>query len=131
MSCTDSCVVMDFDSYSEFNSETTRRARKQYHCCECGDPIAVGALHQYLVCKCDGELWSARTCTSCAEIRKAFVCDSWVIGELWEAIREQLFPDWKDWHDADTLDCIAKLTTQPAIEKMRAEYVEYREDHDL
>lgn len=131
MGCSDSCVVMDLDGYSEFTRETTPRARKAYKCHECLAVIGAGERHQYLAGKCEGDFWDARTCAPCAEIRKAFVCDTYVIGELWEALRDQLFPDWKDWHDANTIDCIAKLTTQTAIDKVRAEYAEYREDRDL
>lgn len=127
MGCADTCVVMNYDGYSEFTRETFPRARKPYRCDECLGEIPVGAVHQSLVGKSDGDLWTARTCAPCAEIRKAFVCDSWEVAALWEEIAEQLF---REWNDMLAIDCLAKLSTQPAIDKMREKYAEYREDSD-
>ncbi len=124
MSCQDICVVMDYDGYNDFSRSKMRRAAKPHACCECYDVIRVGDSHEYVAGKSEGDFWDARTCAPCAEIRKAFVCDSWVISTLWEEIRDQMFPKW----DAMTaIDCLAKLTTQAAIDKARAKYADYVE----
>src|SRR4051794_10957813 len=60
MSCSDTCVVMDYDGYNTFSTEATRRARKLHRCCECGEPIAVGESHNYAAGKYDGYFWSER-----------------------------------------------------------------------
>lgn len=126
MSCKDVCVyVGDYDGLNEFYSEAIRKARKPYKCCECGNPIAVGDQYERVSGKYDGEIFSERTCLPCVEIRKAFACGGWVCGELWESIRDQLFPSW----DAmQAIDCLAKLTTDAAMAKMKVEYAKFRED---
>jgi len=108
VSCTDVCVVVDYDGGNEFYSEAMRRARKPYKCCECHDPIAVGDLHHYASGKSDGYLFSERTCAACNEIRKTFCCNGWEFTTLWEAISDQLFPEW---NPMVAIDCLAKLTT--------------------
>lgn len=124
MSCQDICVVTDYDGSNEFYREATRRAAKVHHCCECAEAIAVGELHHYATGKSDGSFWTQRTCAACAEIRTTFCCDGWMFTMLWEDIREQLF---SEWNDMLAIDCLARLTTDAAIAKMRAEYAEYRE----
>lgn len=127
-SCKDVCVAMDCDYDSnEFYSEGQRRARKQYKCCECSAPILPGELYQYAVGKSDGDMFTARTCAVCAEIRKAFCCDGWIFGELWESVTEQLFPYW---NEMMAIDCLARLTTDAATNRMREAYKAYRKDHD-
>ena len=125
MSCQDQCVVMDYyDVTNDFYRETTRRAAKPHRCCECGEAIAVGEIHEYVTGKSEGDFWQNRTCAACAEIRKAFCCGSWLFTELWESIRDQLFPQW---NEMTAIDCLAKLTSDAAIAKMRAKYAEYSE----
>lgn len=125
MSCSDACSIdMDADGHTEFYSEVVRRARKPYKCCECYEPISVGERYEAAAGKWEGEIFTERTCLPCAEIRRAFAC-SWVFGKLWETIRDQLFGGW---NDMKAIDCLAKLTTDAAIAKMRAEYAQYVED---
>ena len=122
MSCKDICVVMDYDGSNEFAHEEVRRARKSHKCVECAETIAVGDKYAYAVGKNEGDFFSVRTCLPCDEIRRAFCCDGWIFGELWREIHEQLFPSW----DAmKAIDCLAKLTTPAAIERMKAEYAEF------
>ncbi len=121
--CQDACVSMDFDGRNEFYSEATRRARKAYRCCECGDPIAVGESHHYAAGKSDGMFWDNRTCAPCHEIRTELCCDGWVFEMLWESISDQFFPSW---YDASTVDCLAKLSdlARAKLAKRHADYVE-------
>lgn len=131
MSCQDACVVMDYDELNDFYAEARRRAAKPHTCCECHDDIAVGQSHHYASGKTDGGFWSARTCNPCHEIRLAFACDGWVFGQLNVAIDEQVFPGW---NEMTAIDCLARLTTDAAIAKMREWYREwyadYRESRD-
>lgn len=127
MSCTDACIyVGDYDG-PEFWREEVRRARKPYKCDECRDPIAFGELYQYVSGKWDGEISAYRTCLTCAEVRAVFSCDGFALMTLWDDIREQMFPEWDD---MKAIDCLAKLKTQAAIDKMRARYDEYRKDQE-
>lgn len=128
MSCRDVCLWMDSDYCSnEFYAEQERRAAKPHRCCECHGEIAKGERHHYAAGKTDGCFFDERTCLPCHEIRKTFACEGWIFGELWESIRDQLFGSWDD---MKAIDCLARLETQSAIDKMRAEYATYREDCD-
>lgn len=125
MSCNDVCVEMDpWDCPGNaFYRESMPRARKPHRCEECHGVIAKGDSHHYATGKSDGEFWQARTCAPCHEIRKTFSCGTWVIGMLWESVDEQVFPKWDE---MVAIDCLARLTTDAAIEKMRARYFAFR-----
>jgi len=118
---------MDADGCSEFYSEATRKARKPYRCCECRRDIAIGDLYVSASGKWEGDFFTERTCVECDEIRSALCC-GWVFGQLWESIRDQVFPYW---NEMTAIDCLAKLKTDAAIAKMRAEYARYREGFDF
>lgn len=109
----------------EFSDSKLVRARKQHECIECRAPIATGESYEYAKGRSDGFFWDSHTCVACIEIRRAFVCGNWLIGCLWEEIRDQLFPEW---NEMTAIDCLAKLTTDATIAKMRAKYAEYEED---
>ena len=116
--CRDACISSYYDGDGPdggFYVETTPRARKKHHCCECRDVIPIGTVHEKVVGKWEGDLATWRTCTSCAEIRKAFCCDGWLFTRLWEDAAESLFPRM-------TMGCLDKLTTAAAKEKLTAEW---------
>lgn len=125
MSCADVCLSHDYDGGNEFYSERTVKARKQHQCCECGRAIAIGEQYEHVSGKTEGDIWTARTCAECAEIREAFVCGSWVFGQLWESIRDELFPMWRT---KGAWDCLAKLTSDAAVAKCNAQYREWHSD---
>ena len=128
MSCADVCLSHDWGGVTDFYAERTVRAKKPHVCCECGRTIGLGEQHEYVSAKCEGEFFTERTCGECAEIRKAFVCGSWVLGELWESMRDQMFPEWRS---KGAWDCLAKLTTVAAVAKCNAAYREWHRDwHD-
>lgn len=129
MSCQDVCISVDVDEMAEFYRESTRRAAKQYRCCECRAVIAKGEQHEYVSGKWDGAIMDFRTCLPCAEIRKVFCCRNWVLETLWEDMQEQIFPDWER-NDLMIVDCLARLTTDAAITKTRAMYADWRSDND-
>lgn len=113
MSCQDVCITQDFDpGHNAFYSETqVRAARKPHRCCECGGEIAVGQPYERANGMTDGWIWSNATCAPCQEIRKAFICSGWVFEQLWESIREELFPRFLS---EGPFECLAKLETEPA-----------------
>lgn len=83
----DRCIDYNQGFYTDFFKETIRTARKEYHCCECGEGIPVGARYEYACGRTDGDFWYARTCRTCAAIRKDFFV-SWAYGRMWEDLRE-------------------------------------------
>jgi hypothetical protein len=123
MSCADVCLDHDYDEGNDFYSETKPRARKPHRCCECGETIHVGAVYQRASGKADGEIWTTRSCAVCCEIRSAFVCGSWEFGRLWESIREEIFPIWEE---SGPIDCLAKVETLEARNKLREEYQDWK-----
>ena len=122
MSCADVCLSHYHECDISLYREGFSRARKDYSCCECGDMIATGEQYQWASGKSDGGMFREQTCADCAEVRTAFVCGSWVFGELWCSIREEMFPVWKR---ASAIDCLAKLTSDAAIAKCNASYREW------
>ena len=125
MSCQDVCVAMEYDGSNEFYREAVRRAAKPHWCCECGHAIAAGDRYHYASGKSDGDFFDAHTCLACAEVRQTFACGGWVFGELWESINDQVF---SEWDDMKAIDCLARLKSDAAIEKMRSMHARYRSD---
>ena len=123
MSCADVCLDHDADCSNDFYRESIPTARKPYKCCECGDVIPVGSKYQRASGKSEGDVWTAKTCIICADIRKAFVCGSWIFGQLWESIREEMFPIWDE---RGPIDCLAQLETLEARNKCREFYREWK-----
>lgn len=70
-------------------------AEADYRCEECGETIPQGAKHELYMYVSDGDMSWARTCMSCQEIRDHFSCDGYIIGQLWNDLRENFFPDMK------------------------------------
>jgi hypothetical protein len=127
MNCADVCLSMEADGPTDFYASAMRRAAKPHRCTECVRVIAVAEQYENASGKFDGYFFTEKTCAECVEIRKAFCCGQWVFGELWESIRDQLF---SEWNEMIAIDCLAKLTSDGAVAKMRAAYDQYREDHD-
>lgn len=128
MSCADICLSHDYDGDSAFSSMKWVRARKAHTCCECGEAIAVGTEYERVSGKGDGMFFSDATCAICAEVRAAFVCGTWVLGMLWESMREEMFYAWKR---IGPWDCLAKLTTDAAVAKCSAEYKDWLGDDEV
>lgn len=75
------CIV-DYDlDGPEFYVITTPTARKPHTCRECGDKIEPGAKYERTAGKWEGEMDTIKTCSPCAEIRKALF-RSWEYGAL-------------------------------------------------
>lgn len=127
MGCADVCIDMDYDGSNEFFTSKVVTARKEHTCGECGEKIPRGAKYEYASGKTDGDFFDAKTCALCVEVRQAFVCGSYVFGELWDAIREEIFPRWKE---AGPWDCLAKLKTEEARAVMNTKYAAWEKDQD-
>lgn len=116
-------AVTDGDTCIAFYSEAVVTARKPWKCCECRRAIAVGEQYERASGMTDGCIFTEKTCLVCREIRKAFACDGWVFGDLWEAIYESLFDTWER---SGPWDCLAKLETQQARQRMNDEYEKWK-----
>ncbi len=77
-------------SYDFFNREH-RKARKEHKCCECRRIIFVGETYVHDRGKFDGDIFTAKTCSHCTEIRSGFTCEtSSAYGELWAEMKEKV-----------------------------------------
>lgn len=112
--CGDVCLDHGFEEPVDLYSEMIVTARGRWSCCECHEFIEPGQRYQYAKGLCDGSWFMERTCLICAEIRKVFVCGSWIFGELWESIRQEMFPVWET---KGPMDCLIKLENPEARDK--------------
>jgi hypothetical protein len=87
------CPLSEGDEPAHFSRSVTRTARKEHKCCECCEPIPVGATYEHYIGKWDGDLSTYKTCASCVEIRNHFACNGWVFTMLWADLEEGFFPD--------------------------------------
>lgn len=86
-----SCLIDDWEADGGqwgFNEKIVS-ARKHHRCCECGEAIQVGELHEVASGNNDGGWWRQRTCLPCSRVRKAYCC-TWTYGNLREAILQVL-----------------------------------------
>ena len=60
--CDCECIRLDFFR------ESCVRARKQYHCHECNQPIEIGDRYLYIVGKWDGEFSTIKQCLPCRNL---------------------------------------------------------------
>jgi hypothetical protein len=107
----------DYDS-SGFQCSQTRRARKEHVCVECRETIAKGQTYEVFSQKFEGDISSVKTCAVCCEIRAALYCDGFYFGQMWEDIRNQLFPRF-------TLACVEKLSSVAAKKTLTERYRDF------
>lgn len=76
----------------EFYERTTRTARKDHKCYECGRLIAPGELYEYVAAKSYGDMWYAKTCSRCLDLRTYVLahvpCSCWTHGNMIEEVIE-------------------------------------------
>lgn len=89
------CPLQSADETAEVWNCTTRTARKAWACEECHEVIPVGAKHEHVRMLFDGEWSEFRTCLTCVEIGDHFACGPRVVGQLWEDLEENFYPDMK------------------------------------
>ncbi len=124
--CADVCIWGDgYDGVNAFYEEKTLRARSAHTCCECLVEIRRGDDYQRATGKNEGGFFREATCLLCVEVRSAFVCDSWIFGDLWSEVEAQLFPVWKK---NGPWDCLAKLKTQAAVDECMHRFNEWLQE---
>lgn len=127
MSCADFCFSGGFDDGADVADVTIRRARKSHRCEECRETIAVGQSYEHTSMLYEGTWERYRTCLPCAEIRNALSCDgSWVWGQLWRNAADVTFPAFQR---ASPIDCLAKIESLAARDKLRAKFAEWEQQH--
>ena len=121
MSECNACFYSGYDECdpAEFYNTRDVKARKDYKCCECGEPILKGTVHNVAVGKWNGELSTYRTCCACEEIRTTFACEGWIFGQLWEDVTEGMFENM-------TTGCLEKLKTAAAKQKLLDEWNDWK-----
>lgn len=124
MSCADVCLS-EGDG-ADFWTARHVRAKKQHKCKECGKQIVEGDIYERSAASSEGIFYSHATCAVCAEIRNAFYCGAFQYGRVWETIRGNMFPVWRE---KGPFDCLAKLTTPDAVAKCNLEYREWLSDN--
>ena len=82
------CACIEgYDGNVDFYKDRNVKARKEHRCGECGEVIKIGEIYEYVFGKCEGNVFTAKTCLPCLEIRKKYFC-SWEFEGVWEAMRE-------------------------------------------
>ena len=85
------CVCdLEYDP-PEFLRSVWRRAKKEHMCCECNETIQVGSQYEYVSGKWEGDFYTFKTCTPCANIRRDYCCS---YGGLRDELREILGIDY-------------------------------------
>jgi hypothetical protein len=121
----DVCISHDVDGFCDFYAERIVTARKPHECCECRRAIAPGTVYERATGMYEGGFFRDATCLVCADVRKAFVCGSWLLGELWESVEDELFPRWRT---EGPFECLARLSTADAREYCQKRYSEWESD---
>ena len=86
MSCADVCIDMGYDEPLDFYREKFVTARKPHECVECKVPINRGDRYWLANGKTEDHFFACKTCPTCKTVRDAFVCGTWIFGDLWMAI---------------------------------------------
>lgn len=106
-----SCIVQwDGEAGFEPSSAKLVRARKEHRCCECGETIAIGDLHEHFRGR-DPELerWDSwRTCARCLNVFKDYFAGSRVLGMMVEDFEAEHGFDYRDGIPADFAPCRAQ-----------------------
>jgi hypothetical protein len=113
------CIDGGDGDTAQFSTITHVKARKEHKCCECGDVIPKGTIHERVVGKWYDKIDTYRTCPPCEEIRRALCCDSWTFTMLWEEFNEGAA-------EALTTGCLDQLTTTAAKVKLLAKWREWK-----
>ena len=113
------CISADYGEAADVYNSQIRRAAKPHKCFECDKEIAVGEKHEYVSSLYEGEWSSWRTCLVCAEIRDAFYCDGSLSGQVWDDMREVVFPKMNT-------TCLARLQTVAAKQELMKRWQDWK-----
>jgi hypothetical protein len=101
-----SCIYVDVDDPLELVTRRWQKAKKQYECCECPDPIKVGDRYLYEYTKNRGKTKIYRTCADCKSVRDIYFCNGWYYEGIWETFEEYV----RDANGEVICDGVADLT---------------------
>ena len=114
------CLTGAEDCVSEFCSASTRTARKEHTCCECGKTIQSGERYERSAGKTDGDIWTFSTCLICAEIANAFYCGArYYGGILWDEMQDYAFAEM-------TTGCLKRLASAAAKAELMRRWNEWK-----
>lgn len=116
-----SCVWVDTSwDGPACTSVHTRKARKEHRCYECRTTIKRGERYEETTGIWDGDPHRYRTCLDCVSVRKAFFCEGWTYGSIWDDLYEHLRDCWY----TTPVDALSKLTDD--ARKDVCEFIEER-----
>lgn len=88
----DDCYC-DYDP-PEFQTTKICTARKEHRCGECGCVVRAGEKYEYTFAKTYGDLWGAKVCLRCLEVRRyvqeMVPCFCWYNGNMLEDAKETI-----------------------------------------
>src|SRR5271167_465512 len=88
------CIGGDSDGeYCDVSEHKIVKARKPHKCLECDRTIAAGDDYERIKQLYDGGWSTWEVCLICSEISIAFSCAGRIIGNIWEDIHDNLFPN--------------------------------------
>lgn len=99
------CVDVDYEARIYPYTQKIVRARKPWKCCECGENIAVGDLHEDYRGLCDGRWLSYRTCARCVALRDDVMECGWLFGTLVEVLWDVFGFDYREGIPDDFTPC--------------------------
>ncbi len=115
--CVDVCALDDGGGDAPaFYDEKLVTARKPHKCCDCGKVMDKGIKHWSCRGKWDGVFSSFRQCVICREVAVKYGCDGFVFGQVWEQMRENLFPQMR----IGCLDGLSAAAKQAVMDEWRA-----------
>lgn len=84
-------------------------AKREVECCECGETIGRGELHEKVAVQWDTDddhFRSYRTCVDCHSIRQNFFCEGW----FWTMMHDHLWEHIVNIDGELSEDCLSRLT---------------------
>ena len=113
------CIGGDTGEYCTVSDAKIITARKPHQCEECDKTIQPGERYERISQLYEGEWSRMSVCLMCSEISIALSCDGRSIGNMWEDIRDNVFPNM-------TTGCLTKLKTAAAKQHLVNEWNEWK-----
>jgi hypothetical protein len=113
------CIGGDTGDYCAVSQTKIVTARKPHQCEECNITIKRGQQYERISQLYEGEWSRMAVCLLCSEISIGLSCDGRIIGNMWEDIRDNVFPNM-------TTGCLSKLKTGAAKEHLVQQWREWK-----
>lgn len=81
-------IDIDIEDPVELIEQKIVKARKEHTCMECKGGINSGDKYEVQKYKSNGDFVIHRICSSCLEIREAYLNNGYYYGMIWENMRE-------------------------------------------